>query len=146
MMEPKLSDVTFAIAVMWVRILNLPFGWMNDKRGASASGLIGKVMKVKAHENEKVSSPFLWARIAVDMNKPLRRGINHNKDKMSLPSEWFDIYYENMSFFCFSCDLIGHLENLYPTLQPKDTEEKLSYEKKKFHTPDDRKKKDQSFA
>jgi hypothetical protein len=34
---------------------------------------------------------------------------------------------------------------LYPTLQPKDTEEKLSYEKKKFHTLDDRKK-DQSFA
>jgi hypothetical protein len=49
-MEPKLSDVTFAIAVMWVRIINLPFGWMNDKRGARASGLIGKVMKVKAHE------------------------------------------------------------------------------------------------
>jgi hypothetical protein len=42
--------------------------------------------------------------------------------------------------------LIGHLENAYPALQPRDTEGKLPYENRRLCAPDDRKKKAQSFA
>jgi hypothetical protein len=38
-----------------------------------------------AAEDGKVSGPFLQARIAVDMNKPLSRETMLNKDKTSSP-------------------------------------------------------------
>jgi len=30
----KPSDVSFAKMELWVRILNLPFGWMNERRSS----------------------------------------------------------------------------------------------------------------
>jgi hypothetical protein len=86
------------------------------------------------------------ARVLVDMFKPLQRGIMLKKDKSSLPPEWFAIQYENLPFFCFSCGLIGHLENSCPDLQLRDAEGKLPYELKKLHAPDDRRRMAQSFA
>jgi hypothetical protein len=45
-------DMLFAMVVMWVSILNLPFGWMNDKRGARATSLVGEVMKIAAEDGD----------------------------------------------------------------------------------------------
>jgi hypothetical protein len=36
----KPSNVSFSSVAMWVHILDLPFGWMNSKRGARAASLI----------------------------------------------------------------------------------------------------------
>jgi hypothetical protein len=66
---------------MWVRILDLPFGWMNSKRGSQAACLIGEVLKIETDAEGKASGPFLRARIMVDLSKPLRRGIMLKKDK-----------------------------------------------------------------
>jgi hypothetical protein len=84
--EPlKPSNVSFSTVTMWVRILDLPFGWMNAKRGARVVGLIGEVQKVEADSEGKVSGPFLRARVVIDISKPLRRGILLKKDKSSAP-------------------------------------------------------------
>jgi hypothetical protein len=106
----------FTVVTMWVCTLDLPFGWMNTKRGARAAGLISEILKTEANTSGKVSGPYLRARIVVDITKPLRRGILLDKDKSSPPPKWFDVQYENLPFFCFSCGLIGHLENACPTL------------------------------
>jgi hypothetical protein len=79
------------------------------------------------------------------MSKPLRKGIMLKKGKSSLPQEWFAIQYENLPF-CFSCGLIGHLENSCPDPQPRDAEGKLPYELKKLRAFDDRRRRAQSFA
>ncbi|XP_004955103.1 uncharacterized protein LOC101775591 [Setaria italica] len=50
---------------MWVRILNLPFGWMNERRGARAAGLIGKVIKLDVDSDGNASGPFLRVNNAV---------------------------------------------------------------------------------
>jgi hypothetical protein len=68
----KPSDVCFSKMEMWVHILNLPFGWMGVRRGARAAGLIGDVVNVDAGPDGKASGPFLRARVAVDVHKPLR--------------------------------------------------------------------------
>jgi hypothetical protein len=71
----KPSDVSFSSVTMWVHILDLPFGWMNSKRGSRAASLIGEVKKVEADAEGKVNGPFLRARVVLDISKPLQRGI-----------------------------------------------------------------------
>jgi hypothetical protein len=68
------------------------------------------------------------------------------KDKSAAPPEWFQIQYENLPFFCFSCGLIGHFESGCPTLQSRDEAGKLPYEFKMLWAPDDRKRRPPSFA
>jgi hypothetical protein len=74
---------------------------MNTKRGARAAGLISEILKIEADTSGKVSGPYLWARIVVDMTKPLRSGILLDKDKSSPPPKWFDVQYENLPFSVF---------------------------------------------
>lgn len=70
----KPSDVSFAKMEMWVRILNLPFGWMNERRGSRAASLVGEVVRMDVDGDGEASGSFLRARVLVDMDKPLRRG------------------------------------------------------------------------
>jgi hypothetical protein len=142
----KPSDVSFSSVTMWVHILDLPFGWMNSKRGSRAASLIGEVKKVEADAEGKVNGPFLRARVVLDISKPLQRGIMLKKDKSSAPPEWFKIQYENLPFFYYSCGLIGHFEIACPLPQARDADGKLPYEHKKLHAPDDRRRKPPSFA
>lgn len=47
---------------------------MNDKRGAKAVGLVGKMEKMDTDVDGKASGPYLRARVSVEIEKPLRRG------------------------------------------------------------------------
>ncbi|CAN6173031.1 unnamed protein product [Urochloa humidicola] len=140
----KPSDVSFERMEMWVRILNLPFGWMNERRGSRAAGLVGAVMKVEADAEGKVSGPFLRARVAVEIDKPLHRGVLLKTDR-NKPPEWYDLQYEKLPFFCYSCGLMGHTGLECPTPAPRNALGKLPYDLK-LRAPDDRKKKLQSFG
>jgi hypothetical protein len=94
----KPSDISFIKVPMWVRILDLPFGWMNSKRGSQAACLIGEVMKIDADAEGKSSGLFLRARITVDVSKPLRRGIMLKKDKFA--ARWNGLNF-SMRIFLF---------------------------------------------
>jgi hypothetical protein len=85
----KPSDISFSMVAMWVRILDLSFGWMNSKGEARAASLIGNVKKVEADADAdgKVSGPFLRARVVIDISKPVRRGIMLKKDKSQAPPQ-----------------------------------------------------------
>ena len=69
------SDVCFDWMSIWVRILDLPFGWMNAKKGEKVARSIGRVEKIDVNEKGKASGSFLSARVAIELNKPLRRGL-----------------------------------------------------------------------
>ncbi|CAN6169074.1 unnamed protein product [Urochloa humidicola] len=140
----KPSEVSFAKMEMWVRILNLPFGWMNERRGSRAAGLVGEVIKVDADKDGDASGPFLRARVAIEVDKPLHRGVFLQTDRKSLP-EWFDIQFEKLPFFCFSCGIMGHLTQECPTPAPKNVVGELPYELK-LRAPEERKKKPMSFS
>jgi len=60
---------------IWARILDLPLGWMNEKRGARAMGLLGAVVKMDVDTDGKACGPFLRAWVAIDVGKPIRRGV-----------------------------------------------------------------------
>jgi hypothetical protein len=55
------SEITFDHMEIWVRILNLPLGWMNQQRGSRAMGLIGDVVKMDVDGDGKASGAFLRA-------------------------------------------------------------------------------------
>ena len=40
---------------IWVWILNLPLGWMNQQRGSKVMSLIGKVVKMDVDDDGKAS-------------------------------------------------------------------------------------------
>ncbi|XP_066333991.1 uncharacterized protein [Miscanthus floridulus] len=68
------SEVRFVYMDIWVRILNLPLGWMNQHRCERAMSLIGAVKKMEVDRDGKASGSFLLARVAIEVVKPLRRG------------------------------------------------------------------------
>ena len=69
------SDVCFDHMSIWAHVLNLPFGWMNAKKGDKLTKSIGVVEKIDVNEKGKASGSFLSARVAIELNKPLRRGL-----------------------------------------------------------------------
>ncbi|CAN6235065.1 unnamed protein product [Urochloa humidicola] len=140
----KPSDVCFAKMEMWVRILNLPLGWMNERRGRRAAGLVGDVVKVDVDRDGDASGPFLRARVAIEVDKPLRRGV-FLQTKRNAEPEWFDIQYEKLPFFCYSCGVMGHITQECPNPAPKNAIGKLPYDIK-LRAPDEKKKRPLSFG
>ncbi|CAN6353966.1 unnamed protein product [Urochloa humidicola] len=142
----KPSEIRFDCMEIWVRLLNLPLGWMNQHRGIRAMRLLGEVKKMDVDGDGKASGAFLRARIAIEINKPIKRGVLLRMTKDGEP-EWFNAQYEKLPFFCFSCGLLGHggLECMTPA--QKNSQGKLPYERDiPLRAPDDRRKKLQSFV
>jgi hypothetical protein len=52
------SEIIFDLMEIWVRILNLPPGWMNRTRGSRAMSLIGQVVKMDVDAYGKASGAF----------------------------------------------------------------------------------------
>lgn len=105
----KQSEIKFDRMEIWVRILNLPLGWMNQYRGEWAMSLVGTVMNMDMDKDGKASGSFLQARVAIEVAKPLRRGeLLKTMNEGNL--EWIDIQYEKLPFFCLACGIMGHSE------------------------------------
>jgi hypothetical protein len=68
------SEIVFDRMELWVRILNLPLGWMNQTRGSRAMGLLSRVVKMDVDPDGKASGAYLRARVAIEIDKPVRRG------------------------------------------------------------------------
>jgi hypothetical protein len=75
------SEVRFDYMDIWVRIMNLTLGWMNQHHGERAMSLIGAVKKMDVDRDGKASGSFLRARVVIEVAKPLRRGATENKKK-----------------------------------------------------------------
>ena len=62
---------------------------------------------------------FLRARISHDVSKPLRRWILIDSAKRK-KTDLYDIQYEQVPHFCFSCGRLGHSDLLCPTPGPRE--------------------------
>ena len=139
------SDVCFDRMSIWVRILDLPFGWMNAKKGEKVARSIGRVEKIDVNEKGKASGSFLRARVALEINKPLRRGL-FLRDEEKKANVWYAIQYEKLPLFCKSCGVLGHSELLCPDPSLRDSDRKLPYDIELRAPEDTRKKKMASFG
>lgn len=66
-----MSSIVFDRVEMWVRILDLPLGWMNHEKGSRAMDKLGRVVSMDIDADGKASDAFLRARVAIDIDKPI---------------------------------------------------------------------------
>uniref|UniRef100_A0A0D9XBK1 FAS1 domain-containing protein n=1 Tax=Leersia perrieri TaxID=77586 RepID=A0A0D9XBK1_9ORYZ len=140
----KPSEIVFDKMEIWVRILDLPLGWMNQHRGERALGLIGEVKKVDVDRDGKASGPFLRGRVAIDVLKPLRRGVLLRTRKEGA-ADWFDIQYEKLPFYCLSYGVMGQSQIECDKPLVRNPDGRLPYDAK-LRVNDFKKKKLQSFV
>jgi hypothetical protein len=73
------------------------------------------------------------------LKEPLPPGISVYSSRRQR-KEWYDVVYERVPFFCFSCGIIGHSEIECPNLASRDENGCLPYNEK-LRAPEDRKMK-----
>lgn len=140
------AEISFDSMEIWARILNLPLGWMNRKRGFRAMSLLGKVELMDVDKDDKASGAYLRARVSIDLRKPIRRGVLLQMSRTEKP-RWFDVQYEKLPFLCFSCGIIGHSELECPNPAMRNERGKLPYQTEvPLSAPDDRRRRVQTFA
>lgn len=117
---------------MWVCDTNLPFNLGDEPWSMAIAHQIDMNAKSLLFDH---AAGFLWARVTVEVDKPLRRWIL-TEEKMHGP---YDILYENVPHFCFSCGRLGHSDLLCPTPGTRDENGDFPFGKG-LRAPDDRKR------
>ncbi|CAN6347958.1 unnamed protein product [Urochloa humidicola] len=136
------SDVKFEDLAIWVNILDLPLGLRNEKWGFALARMIGKkVLKVDVDKQKRAVGKDLRVRIIIPLNEPLPRGVSVFSSRRQ-KKEWYDVVYEKVPFFCFSCGIIGHSEIECPTPATRDEKGCLPYSEK-LRASEDRRLKNQ---
>ncbi|KAM0873138.1 hypothetical protein ACQ4PT_038273 [Festuca glaucescens] len=140
--DPSLgpADYSFEKSCFWVRILNLPFGLMNDTRGKMLAGHIGEVGQMDVDEQGRAWGEYLRFRASVNITQPLMRFVSVFSQKRQ-QLEQFSVMYERLPTFCFSCGLLGHSSTACPTPAERDADGLLPYHGPHLCVPDERKKK-----
>jgi hypothetical protein len=132
-MQP--SELKFDRLQLWVRVLNLPFNLMNPTWGKAIAKQIDKNATQVAFDPV---GGFLRARVTIDVTKPLWRGIPIDSAARK-SKDWYEIQFENIPHFCFSCGRLGHSDPFCPTPGLRDAEGNLPFSAG-LRAPDERMK------
>jgi hypothetical protein len=109
--EKTIDEIEFKSIPMWVRIHNMPLGFMHRVAGKAIGDMIGEVMEVEVDENDSAIGQFLRVKIRWDIRKPLLRGVTVDIGKEGRKKEiWCPLVYEFLPEFCYSCGIIGHTD------------------------------------
>lgn len=70
--DPNLrpADIRFNQLPIWVRIMNLPLGLMNNKWGSQLAGMVGEVEKLETDEQGRAWGPYLRAKVVIEFQNP----------------------------------------------------------------------------
>ncbi|KAK1618364.1 hypothetical protein QYE76_023881 [Lolium multiflorum] len=118
------SELKFDRLLLWVRVVDLPRNMINTKWGTQIASDIGvEVVKI---DTSNSFSGFLRARVFVDVKEPLRRWIFLDST-LREAEDWYELQYEQLPYFCFSCGLLGHSAVMCPTPAERDEFDALPY-------------------
>uniref|UniRef100_A0ACD5Z614 Uncharacterized protein n=1 Tax=Avena sativa TaxID=4498 RepID=A0ACD5Z614_AVESA len=135
----KPSEVSFDRIMLWARIYNLRFELMNKLWGESLGARIGKVEKVDVDSQGRAWGNALRVRVSVNITKPLMRVVSAYSKK-NKEYEIYEVKYERLPHYCFSCGIIGHSSLECPTPGVRDAEGKLPYNTDKLCVKEEKKK------
>jgi cytochrome c len=103
------SMVLLDTVPIWVRVYDLPLVMMNKARGDLYGSKIGKVREVDVDAFGSNRHDFFRIRVDLPVNRPLKTKLDI-KIKINGKEETrrFNVRYERVPHFCFSCGFIGH--------------------------------------
>jgi hypothetical protein len=126
--DPRIqpADVVFDRLLLWVRIYKLSYPLMNTDRGRALAGTIGDVVRVEADENGRAWEEFMCVRINVDILEPLMCWVVVDLASKK-ETTYYEVKYEKLPMFCFSCGLVGHSSVACPTPASRDEAHQLPW-------------------
>ncbi|KAM0866626.1 hypothetical protein ACQ4PT_042514 [Festuca glaucescens] len=113
------SEVRFERIPIWIQCHDLPFNWLNVKRGENIAKQIGEFIKLDMSGNSRGWGQSLRARIWLNVDEPIQRFIQINSQKRNelIP---YPILYEKLPYFCFSRGKLGHSADFCLTPAERD--------------------------
>ncbi|KAM0892727.1 hypothetical protein ACQ4PT_025562 [Festuca glaucescens] len=111
MVVGKPTELKFDRLSLWARVINLPFNLREKKWWMPIAQQIDKNVKEVLFDH---AGGFLRARVSVDVANPLRRWILIDSARRQ-SVDMYEIEYEQLPHFCFSCGRLGHADLLCPT-------------------------------
>lgn len=106
--------------------------------------LIGAVVRMDVDDDGPASGAFLRGRVAIEIDKPMKRGVLLRMNRSEEP-RWFQAQYEKLPYYCFACGVIGHSEMECEHPVARNEHEKLPYDVQ-LRAPKERRRRIQSFA
>ncbi|CAD6250169.1 unnamed protein product [Miscanthus lutarioriparius] len=99
---------------------------------------LGPVEKLEVDDQDRACGAYLRAKVQINITKPLMRGVSIFSTKRQV-KEWYEVRYEKLPNYCYSCGIIGHssVECLIPA--ERDADGLLPYSGD-LRVPDDKKK------
>jgi hypothetical protein len=108
--DQRPNEMVFNGLKIWAQIINLPFGYMHKRWGALIAGSLGikgSTPIVDCDDTGRCWGSFMRVRVEVDINKPLLWGVTVFFQRRKA-IEWFEVQYEHLPHYCFSCGIVGH--------------------------------------
>lgn len=96
---------------IWVQVHGLPFGYVQEKTGTGCGAFLGVLHEYDS--NNWIHSKYMRLRVAIDVNKPLKKEMKLTTNKGSC-TVYFK--YEKLGTFCYRCGLLGHTDKSCPKI------------------------------
>ncbi|XP_019153570.1 PREDICTED: uncharacterized protein At4g02000-like [Ipomoea nil] len=101
------DDVRLDTVQMWIQVHGLPMGYTTDKVLEQIGNYLGTYIRGDDRFTGAPWKVFYRIRVAIRVDKPLKRRLNFVKrDKSAC---WVSFKYERLHNFCFYCGKLGHL-------------------------------------
>ena len=123
---------------VWARIMKLGYELMNAERAAPIAARLGTVERMDVDENGKAWGSYLRVRVSIDATEPIMRCVSVFSKKKNMLLQ-YDVMYEKLPMFCFSCGHLGHSSLLCPNPAERDVDGKLPYSGDRLCVPEARK-------
>ncbi|XP_074322934.1 uncharacterized protein LOC141659900 [Apium graveolens] len=93
---------------MWIRIYDMPRGFVSENILKNIGAAMGKYVKSDPTTFEGGWKPYIRIRVAVNVKRPLKRRLKIKREGNNW--SWINFKYEKLGTFCFVCGIIGHSE------------------------------------
>ncbi|XBH87728.1 hypothetical protein VPH35_075136 [Triticum aestivum] len=140
-----LDEYEFRYIPIWVRVYDIPMGWMSRESGEEIGKEIGEVLDVDVDDCGMAMGEYMRIKVRLDIRKPLMRGItifeddegedeeHEEKEKDNIIEDVDEenekkekgreviFKYEYLPDFCYICGIIGHNDRTCPSKQKLGT-------------------------
>ena len=100
------SNIKWTHASLWVQIWGAPFAMISPRVASEVGSRLGVVEEVERSCRQAKQNLFMRVRVALPLEKPLRRGsFIAGLDGIR---SWVKFKYERLPIFCHYCGLLGH--------------------------------------